>query len=157
MSSVYISITAITLLVVVYAATRGDSPERFCAAIIAGEAVIDLALQVTIGPRSFRDFDASRMLIDVISASLFIAVALRANRLYPLGIAAAQLVAVIGSVAVLLSDDGWSQAFWAMTQLPLLLQLVLLAGGTFAHRYRFARIGAYNGWSPRMNETRQFA
>lgn len=118
---------------------------------------MDLVLQLTIGPRSFRNFDASRMLIDVVSAGLFIAVAMRANRLYPLAIAAAQLVAVIGSVAVLLSSDGWSQAFWAMTQLPLLLQLLLLTGGTIAHRYRLARVGAYNCWSPRYEEIRQFA
>jgi hypothetical protein len=154
-SSVLISILAATLLVVVFAAARGGWPERLCAAIIACEAVVDLALQFTIGPRSFRTFDASRLLIDLVAATLFTLVALRANRLHPLVIAAAQLVAVIGSLVVLLAEGGWTQAFWAMTQLPVLLQLVVLGGGTIAHRQRVARIGAYNCWSPRLTQGRQ--
>lgn len=152
-----VSMVAVTLLVVVFAATRGDWPERLCAAIIAGESLVDLVLHLTIGPRTFRMFDASRFLIDVACALGFIAVAMRANRVYPLAIAAAQLVAVIGSLAVVLSDDGWSQAFWAMTQLPLLLQWLLLVGGTIAHRQRLARIGPYNCWSPRALDGRYFA
>jgi hypothetical protein len=156
-SEVLISLLAITLLVVVFAAARGDGPERLCAAILFGEAAVDLIFQATIGPRSFRLFDTTRMLIDCTAAVLLVAVALRANRLYPLGIAAAQLVAVIGSITMLLGAKGWTQAFWAMTQLPVLVQLVLLGAGTITHLRRVERIGPYNSWSPRYSEMRQLA
>lgn len=157
MSEVLISLLVITLLVVVYATVRGDWPERLCAAILLGEAAIDLIFHAAIGPRSFRLFDSSRMLIDCTVAVLVIAVSLRANRLYPLGIAAAQIVAVIGSIIMLLGAKGWTQAFWAMTQLPVVVQLVLLGAGTIAHLRRVKRIGPYNCWSPRYSELQQFA
>lgn len=154
-TALYIATNVATLLAVAYAAVRGGSPERLCAAIIAGESVIDLALHLAIGDRTFSQFDWSRFLLDVVSASLFIAVALRANRIYPLTIAASQIVAVIGSVAVVLATAGWTRAFWALTQMPLYLQLALLAGGTYAHRRRVARVGAYNCWSPRPHSSLQ--
>jgi len=146
--SLFAIIVAATFLVVAFAAARGDAPEKLCAAIIAAEALIDLVLQFTIGPRSFVEFYLSRLLLDLFAASALIAVAMRANRLYPLAIAAAQLVAVIGSISALVARDGWSQAFWAMTQLPVVLQLALLLGGTVMHRYRLSRVGPYNSWSP---------
>ncbi len=82
---------------------------------------------------------------------LFLVVALRANRMYPLGIASAQLVAVIGNVAAILVPNGWTQAYWAMTQLPIILQLSFLAFGTVAHRRRVAVVGDYNEWSPTVS------
>ena len=156
MSQAYLIVLGVTLLVVALAVTRGGQPERWCAAIIAAEMTIDLLILLAVGPRSFGEFDISRILLDGIAAALLIAVALRANRIYPLAIAAAQLVALIGSVVALLAVDGMAQAFWAMTQMPLFLQLALLAGGTLAHRLRLAKIGQYNCWSPREGPQRQF-
>jgi len=136
---------------------RGDSPERWCAAAIGAECIVDLALHHTIGPRSFREFDLSRLVFDMLKAGVFVAVALRANRVYPLAIAAAGIVAVIGSIPALLHKEGWTQAYWAMTNIPTYIQIVLLCAGTIAHRQRLARVGAYNCWSPRPSDTRQFA
>lgn len=155
MSPTLFSVLAITLLAIAFAVARGGSPERWCAVIVAAEILVDLTLQLTIGPRSFVDFDLSRMLIDLVIAGGFIVVAMRANRLYPLGIAAAQLVAVIGSLSALLAHEGWSQAFWAMTQLPIFLQVGLLVGGTLAHQHRLAILGPYNCWSRQDLDFRQ--
>lgn len=152
MSITLLTILAITLLVVVFATARGDRPEQWCAIIIAGETLVDLAFRQTVGQRTFSSFELSRFLIDlVVLVSLFL-VAMRANRIYPLAITAAQIFAVIGSLAVLLSADGMAQALWAMTQVPIFLQLILLAGGTLAHQHRVVRIGPYNCWSPRPGE-----
>jgi len=153
----YTVTTAITLLVVAYAAARGDSPERWCAAAIGVETVVDFTLHYTIGPRSFSEFNLSRLVFDMMKASVFITVALRANRVYPLGVAAAGVVAVIGSIPALLNKEGWNQAYWAMTNTPTYLQVVLLAAGTVAHRKRLALIGPYNCWSPRPAPARQAA
>lgn len=147
-----VSMVAVTLLVVVFAATRGDRPEQWCAIIIAGETLVDLALRQTIGQRTFSSFELSRFLLDLIVVTALFCVAMRANRVYPLAITAAQVFAVIGSVAVLLSTDGMAQALWAMTQMPIFLQLILLTGGTLAHRHRLARVGPYNSWSPRPGQ-----
>ena len=156
MSLTYLVVLGITLLVVAVAVARGGQPEKWCAAIIAGEATVDLLILLVAGPRSFGEFDGSRIMLDGIAAVLLIAVAMRANRIYPLAIAASQIVALIGSLAALLSGDGMTQAFWAITQLPILLQLTLLAGGTLAHRMRVARVGPYNCWSPHDAHHHQF-
>lgn len=155
MSPAYLAVLGITLLVIAFAVARGGQPEKWCAAIIGGEAAIDFLLLITIGARSFDEFDLSRIVLDGVAAALLIAISMRANRLYPLAIAAAQLVALIGSMAVLISGDGMSQAFWAMTQGPLFLQLPLLAGGTIAHTLRLSRIGPYNCWSPQIGALQQ--
>jgi hypothetical protein len=152
----YIAIKLTTLLVVVYAATRGDSPEKWCAAAIGAEALLDLLLHVKIGHRTFTEFEPSRMVFDIAVACVFMAIGLRANRLYPSAMAATQILAVIGSVPLLLSNEGWGLAYWAMTNVPLYILLVLLAGGTLAHRRRLARIGPYNCWSPRADGSFQF-
>lgn len=151
MSFEYSSVLVITLLIVAFAAVRGGQPEKWCAGVIAGEISADLLLYFAIGPRTFGEFEPIRLLLDCAAAVAFIAISMRANRLYPLAIAASQIVAIIGSVAVILVDDGLAQAFWAMTQLPLFIQLVLLAGGTIAHGLRVTRIGNYNCWSPRLS------
>lgn len=149
MSFEYSFVLVMTLLIVAFAAVRGGDPEKWCAGVIAGEILIDLLLYFALGPRTFGEFEPIRLTLDIAVAVAFITISLRANRLYPLGIAASQLVAIIGSVAVILVDDGMGQALWAMTQVPLFLQLGLLAAGTFAHSKRVARVGLYNCWSPR--------
>ncbi|MWV27891.1 hypothetical protein [Aurantiacibacter rhizosphaerae] len=131
-----------------YSVARGGQPEKWCAAIIGGEVLVDLLILLVAGPRSFGQFQFSRILLDAVACALLIAVAMRANRMYPLALAAAQIVALIGSIAALLASEGMAQAFWAMTQAPLFIQLALLALGTLAHGMRVARIGPYNCWSP---------
>ena len=139
----------VSAMIALFAAVEGGHPERWATATIVGGILLDLLIQAVIGPRPFGHFDLSRMVIDLIQFTLLLIIALRANRIYPLGLAAAQLLALVGSLAVLFSSDGWSQAYWAMTQMPVLLQLSILAGGLWAHRRRVSRIGKYNNWSPR--------
>jgi hypothetical protein len=72
--------------------------------------------------------------------------ALRANRMWPLWAAAAQLICVSGHVAVFVSPEGMRRAYWALTQLPQYIQLIALVLGAVAHARRFDRIGPYRSW-----------
>lgn len=143
-------VIALAAIISGHAVLRGDKPEQFCAAIIILGIAADRAIDALMGGRSFDSFDLSRLLLDALQFVLFLIIALRANRIYPLAICAAQLLALIGSIAVLAVSNGWNQAYWAMTQLPLFLQLAFLAGGTFAHHSRVSQVGNYNCWSPRL-------
>ncbi|WP_271078265.1 hypothetical protein [Aurantiacibacter sp. MUD61] len=149
----YIIVWVIVASVTLFAVMRGDQPERLCAAIIAFGVLADAIFLAIFGPRGFHDFDVSRIGIDLLQTIGFFWIALRANRTYPLFIVAAQLVAIIGSMAAALVPDGMSVAFWAMTQAPLFLEILLLGGGTIAHAARVSRIGPYNAWSPSKSET----
>ena len=151
-----IVVATVAVTIALFSAIQGGHPERWASVIIVGGIVLDLIIQATIGHRSFEHFDISRLSIDLVQFTALLIIALRANRNYPLGLAAAQLLAIVGNLAALFHRDGWNEAYWAMTQMPLFLQLALLAGGTLAHRLRLAKIGEYNCWSPKEGPQRQF-
>lgn len=152
-----IVVATVAVTIALFSAIQGGHPERWASAIIVGGIVLDLIIQATIGHRSFEHFDISRLSIDLVQFTALLIIALRANRNYPLGLAAAQLLAIVGNLAALFHRDGWNEAYWAMTQMPILLQLSILAGGLWAHRRRVSRIGNYNSWSPRMAGGRGFS
>lgn len=135
--------------IALFAMRRGGAPERCCAAIIAFETILDFLYGALLGERGFAEPSFSRFAIDLIAFVGFVWVALRANRVWPLWVAAAQLVVLTGSTAVLVKNQGHQQAYWALTQLPIVFQLTALGVGTLVHAQRLRRIGPYNGWSPR--------
>ena len=132
--------------VIGFASLRGGKPEVLGAMIVALNMCIDLAIGQWVGRWDFSAFSSSRFLIDLFEFGLLLLLALRANRVWPIFSAAAQLVAVAGSLAVLGSDGGMQVAYWAVTQLPLFGQLAALALGTFWHMRRQAAIGPYRDW-----------
>lgn len=136
----------------IFAVLRGGRPERLGAAIIILGIVVDRAWTGFFGYRDFLTFDGSRLALDLVQMAAFLWLALRANRVWPLWISAAQAVAITGSIAALVLPDGYNYAFWAITQAPLFVQLFALAVGIAAHHRRVRRVGEYNCWSPRRPE-----
>ena len=132
--------------VIAFAMWRGSKPELLGAAIVALNMCIDLAVREWVGRWDFNDFNLSRFLIDLVEFGLLLSLALHANRVWPIFSAAAQLVAVAGSLAVLGATEGNEIAYWAVTQLPLFGQLAALAVGTFFHLRRQAVVGPYRDW-----------
>lgn len=86
------------------------------------------------------------MLLDLIAGVLFVGIALRANRNYPLWIAGFQLVAV-GTHLVRGMVDGIVPLAVAILVIgPAYCQLVILAGGFARHVLRLRRFGRYRDW-----------
>ncbi|MFB0611005.1 hypothetical protein [Aurantiacibacter poecillastricola] len=131
-----------------YAFLKGGKPEQYCALVIIAGTAFDRLYPWIFGPRGFHEFSLSRLLTETVLLLVFTSIALRANRNWPLIVAAAQLVAVAGSFAPLAVRGGYDQAYWALTQLPLVIQLLALSAGTCLHSLRDARVGPYNDWSP---------
>lgn len=94
---------------------RGGKPERICAAIIAFGMVADRLSQISFGSADFVRFSSPRLTLDTIQFAGFLYIALYANRLWPIWVAAAQTVAITGSLAPLVYHSGHTQAYWAMT------------------------------------------
>ncbi len=132
--------------VVAFAFLRGSKPEKLGAAIVGLNMCIDLAIREWTGRWDFSAFNDSRFWIDLVELGLLLSLALTANRVWPIFSAAAQMVAVAGSLAVWGSDGGMELAYWAVTQSPLFGQLAALALGTFFHLRRQAVIGPYRDW-----------
>ncbi len=86
------------------------------------------------------------LMIDVLAAALFIAIALRANRNYPLWIAGFQLVAVGAHLVRGVSDDISPLAIAMLTIGPSYCQLLVMLGGFLRHVLRERRFGSYRAW-----------
>lgn len=86
------------------------------------------------------------MLVDMIAAVLFTAIALNANRNYPLWIAGFQLVAVGAHLVQALVDGVSPLAIAVLVIGPSYFQLMLIIGGFLRHVQRLRRYGPYREW-----------
>ena len=137
---------ACIIAAIVVAVARGGPPERLAAVIIVCWIVADASYHLAFGPSGFDRVDPVHLVLDGGELAAIVWLALRANRMWPLWAAAAQLICVSGHFAVLISPEGMRRAYWALTQLPQYIQLVALVLGAVAHAKRFERIGPYRSW-----------
>jgi hypothetical protein len=125
---------------------RGGPPERLAATIIVAWMVSDVSYHLAFGPSGFDNVDPVHIVLDGAELVAIMWLALRANRMWPLWAAAAQLICVSGHIAASIEVTGMRRAYWAMTQLPAYIQLLALVLGVVAHARRFERIGPYRSW-----------
>jgi len=131
---------------VAYASWCGSIPERQGAAIIAAWYLADPSYHAIFGPPQFRFVDPSHVVMDTAETLALGYVALRANRMWPLWAAAAELTALSGHLALAINPVGLQRAYYAVTQLTIYPQLAALLLGTLAHRRRLRRTGPYRDW-----------
>jgi len=137
----------------------GGPPERICVAtlftVTFGDPVYHLLVER--GP-VYGSVDIGHLVMDVGVAAIFIAVALRANRVYPLWLAAFQLVSVLAHFARELTDSFPKLAYGLMSYGPFYLIILIMAGGLCFHARRIRHLGRYPSWrgfSSRSPETGQ--
>jgi hypothetical protein len=141
-------ILALTLVLAAafVAVARGGPPERLAAGIIVCWIIADVSYHLVFGPSGFDRVDPVHLVLDGGELAAIVWLALRANRMWPLWAAAAQLICVSGHIAIFVSPEGKRRAYWAMTQLPPYVQLIALLCGALAHARREDRIGPYRSW-----------
>ena len=141
---------SVTLVLVLAAAAcaywRGGPPERLASVVIAALFVIDISYHLVFGPSGFDKVDPVHLVLDGGELVAITWLALRANRMWPLWAAAAQLICVTGHLAAFVEPVAVRRAYWAMTQLPQYIQLTALVLGAFAHARRVQRVGLYRSW-----------
>ena len=138
-------VLASLLVAAVVAVREGGAPERIGAVIIAAWILSDWIYHVLFGPSGFERVDPVHVVLDGAELVAIMWLALRANRMWPLWAAAAQLICVSGHLAAFV-DPGMRRAYWAMTQLPQYIQIVTLMLGALAHARRERRVGRYRSW-----------
>lgn len=104
----------------------------------------------------FRDILGAQFRVDELSAFFafndllalvaFVIVAVNANRLYTLWIAAFQIVAMLAHVAREMVEQVSAMSYVILAFGPGYFQLALLAGGLIMHVKRVRRNGPYRGW-----------
>jgi len=135
-------------LAILFAARKGDEPERLVAIILVASFVFDVPNHLIFGDPTWFEVNPGHFVIDVWALLTFTWVALRANRGWPLWISATQLIVVMAHFAKLLEIDEARRSYWILTVVPGLLQLCGLIIGTWAHDARQRRIGRYSAWRP---------
>jgi len=126
----------------------GGGPERwlsgaFIVTMVASVYVLHWFFPVrTLDDPSF----VYRMMLDAVGAAIFIAIALRANRNYPLWIAGFQLVALGAYLVKAVAPDVSPLALLILIVGPSYCQLLLLFAGFVRHLRRERRFGAYRDW-----------
>jgi hypothetical protein len=125
----------------------GATPERICAATLFTVTFADPAYHILVGHGAiYRSVDIGHLVMDLAVAAVFVAVALRANRVYPLWLAAFQLVSVLSHFAREVTEFFPMRAYGFMSFGPYYFILLILAGGITLHARRIRRLGLYRSW-----------
>ena len=139
-------IVSIFILATTIAWSSGGPPERTAAVTIITWMGIDTIYHLIFGRSSFGTVDPVHVVLDTTELAALVWLALRANRMWVLVAAAAQLMCVTGHIAVLLESGGLRRAYWALTQMPQYIEIAALLAGVFAHDRRVRVIGNYRNW-----------
>ncbi|MEH6660839.1 MAG: hypothetical protein V7679_04235 [Parasphingorhabdus sp.] len=129
----------------IYALYRGGGPERWVACIVIAMVVLDPAVHI-FTPLEYATLDPGHLVIDMAGWLGLLAVALRANRFWPLCVVSLQTIALVAHATRLLDVTIHPKAYMIMQIASSYPLLVLLMIGTFYHQKRLKTIGTDRSW-----------
>jgi hypothetical protein len=129
-----------------YATLRGGAPERIGAAILV-LATLASAITLAASEDRYRGTEIATMWVDAAMTIAFLALALRAQRYWPMWISMVQLD-LVAMHLVMFSPETGSWSYWAVQAMWSYPQPILLAAGTWRHRQRLRHYGDDPAWSP---------
>lgn len=126
----------------------GGGPERWMIGIFITTMVLPVYVIWALGLQAVENGPYAPLvfLVDAIAAALYIAIALHANRNYPLWVAGFQVVSVVAHMAKVMVDSVSPLAFAVLVIGPSYGQLLAIAGGFIRHVLRERRFGLYREW-----------
>jgi len=134
------------LAVCLYAFALGGGPERLGAAVYA-TACIASHFVFSAAPSKFQSVEIGVFIIDVVLFVAFAAIAVRANRFWPIWVSALLGLGVLAHLARWAGPDTIPWAYQLAMSIWSYPILAIIAIGTFNHRKRLARSGTDRSWS----------
>src|SRR5690606_4716121 len=108
----------------------GAGPERLCAAVLVGMQGADAVLHAVAGRGAlYHSVDTGHLAIDLVAALAFLLIAVNANRIYPLWMAAFQLISVLAHFARQASATVAGLAYAYLGYGPFYLEILVALGG----------------------------
>lgn len=129
----------------IHALYRGGGPERWVAGIVIGMVVLDPAVHL-FTPLEYAKLDPGHLVIDLAGWIGLFAIALRANRFWPLCVVSLQTIALVAHAARLLDVTIHPKAYMIMQIASSYPLLALLLIGTFNHQKRLKAFGTDRSW-----------
>ena len=128
---------ALLLLVAVYACRKGGKPERHVAFILSGMLFINSIYAAIAGQLTdYQQVPWFRVTLDLVGFVLILAVALRADRWWPLWVAGVQLLAVLAHLLRAIDASVPPLAYAIMERWPFWIAIILTGIGTYFHARR---------------------
>ena len=150
---------ALLLALVLLALWRGAGPERWSALVFVGLLIVDrLYHQISGRGALYGAMDIGHFCMDLVATVAFVAIALRANRIYPLWLAGLQVTAVISHIIRAISPAIAGGAYSILMILPSYFQIVVFGVGIVLHLRRIKKQPHYRSWltsSPRSRGQEQ--
>ena len=137
---------ALVLACWAYALQRGGAPEKIGTTILVFGSYLTGVAASAFEIR-FRSVEVGILSVDLLCVAAFLGLALRADRFWPLWVAALQIVATAFHAARFVDPDivGRTYAFMlAIWAYPMILLMIV---GTWRHRQRLARRGVDKSWA----------
>jgi hypothetical protein len=150
-----IEVLHITSAVLALAIWRwGAAPERWLIGLFIVTMIVPYYVAPWLGsePLMFGPYAWAYVGLDLLATIGFMAIALNANRNYPLWVAGFQLVAVGAHAVRGLGDMVSPFAYLLLAAGPSYCQLLLIGAGFIRHARRERRFGTYRDW--RVTRTR---
>ncbi|HYE27387.1 MAG TPA: hypothetical protein VEA61_04035 [Allosphingosinicella sp.] len=142
---------ALLIVCTLYAVIWGGAPERIGASAYAvAVAATHLSLLTHAGQAQdgeFQKVEFGVLTVDVLLFASFTALALRANRFWPIWVSALLGLGVLGHLARWLGPEVIPWAYAAILSIWSYPILAIIALGTWHHQRRLAKYGADNSWS----------
>jgi hypothetical protein len=126
-----------------YALARGGGPEKAGATVIA----VSILLAWVTPPLTLRTIEFELVAVDILWMIAFLALALKADRFWPLWIAAFQVITLAGHVVRLIEPDIAGRTYVFMVVVWSYPMILLIIVGTWRHQQRLARFGFDRSWS----------
>lgn len=144
--------TVALLSVCLWAFIKGCGPERAIAATLLAMLVIDQGYHLATNSQViYVKVDYAHTAIDLAGAVALVVIALQANRVYPLCMAAVQIISLLSHFARGQIVEMGQLAYGILMQAPSSSLIALLALGTAAHVRRAREYGTYRSWRQPYN------
>ncbi|RDC60294.1 hypothetical protein HME9302_01495 [Alteripontixanthobacter maritimus] len=129
----------------------GEAPERLIIGIILGKFIMVRVISGLASEPLLSTVRSDLIVLDLLGLAAMVLIAVKANRVWTMVAAGAQVLIVYGHASAYLSDSGMQRAYWALTQPPVGLQLLALISGLIGCKKRRQRAVYYCAWLPRSS------
>lgn len=152
-SMILLAFLVATLLTCGFALIRGGAPERLIALTFLLGAVASILVSIHAKPMP-GGFQLGIFCVDVLMLVAIGGVMLKADRYWPIAVAALQFLSVLGHLIKLLDPNVVTVLYWITNAFWAVPQIVILAIATVRHAHRARRPGGDPAWANPSRSTK---